>query len=179
MRFIAIILFVAGCTLGYIIGTKMGKKGPLQPSSVVVRELPATNITFASPTPVKVVYLPPDTVTIPVEIIKEYNIIDTVALVKDYMAKRSYEFINADSSSNDTVRFNVQHNRVYDFNWVRHGLVYEQTFIKPQNLSFFGVIGGDSRGILSIGAGLYFKDYGASLGFDAQKAMSIKFYYRF
>lgn len=179
MRFIAILLFAVGCAIGYTIRVKMGEKGPLIESNVIVRDLPSTKLIFEAPQPTKVVFYPIDSVVLPKEVVYVENEVDTVALVKDYLAQRGYTFTLADSVTSDTITFNVQFNRAHDFVWAHHPkLIIEERLYKP-SYEFFGYAGVNTNYALEVGAGVFKSKFGLGVGLSTSKDLNLKLYYKF
>jgi hypothetical protein len=177
MRFIGLLTFLLGVLVGYLISQKWAEKGPLYVSERAVKELPTTNIHFASPQPVNIVYYT-DTVVLPQEVI-HVNTIDTAALISDYMAKRNYVFTNVDSVSADTIKFDVQYNRVSDFNWVHHANVITNTIIPKPSVKFWVMGGLDTKYDIEIGAGVSKGHWGFGLGAATDKSIKFKTIYTF
>jgi hypothetical protein len=186
---IGIIILILIFLLGYLLGRRTFK-----PKTITeIKWIPGHTVldTIEKPTPYYV-EVPSDPEYIYIEVPGQPPIVDTTAILQDWLLKRHYELILMD---NDTIGFlklyaDVQYNKLqetrYEFTPIIKTVDNEIQVKQPKQLfTPFVMVGFSSNMIGSVGGGLFIKDVGLSYEYvhkfsdERFNAHALKILYKF
>ncbi len=177
MNVYKIIIFTAIVVGSFLIGRHTSKE--VIKETITVKELPTVELKFEQPSPVRLYW--PEVIVLPGEVVDSLGSVDTAKLYADYTVVRDYEFTNKDSSAIDTIRLNLQFNRIKSFNWYHTPIRYEKVSIIEEKRPLRPYIGGSVwlNGQFAIDGGLLYKNNMFGVTLNSDKSFGAKYAYIF